>query len=134
MFRWHYVEDGELPDTEKAKFLGGPLCIVKTSEYSDGLEVARYGFSQGLECFMTIERPEPISDIAVAWCYLEDVFDALQTVSDRMTGIISDTEAVFRKYLNDSQTDSVTGAVEMKTGELRYETQNSKEKDEENYQ
>lgn len=80
MFRWHYIKDGELPDPEKAKFLGGPMCIVKTSEYSDGLEIARYGFSQGQECFVTIERPEPISDIAVAWCYLEDVFDTLQNV------------------------------------------------------
>lgn len=79
MFRWHHVKSGELPDPEKAKFIGGPLCIVKTSEYSDGLEVARYGFWQGQESFVTIERPEPISDIAVAWCYLEDVFDALES-------------------------------------------------------
>ena len=79
MFRWHHVKSGELPDPEKAKFIGGPLCIVKTSEYSDGLEVARYGFWQGQESFVTIERPEPISDIAEAWCYLEDVFDALES-------------------------------------------------------
>ena len=80
MFRWHYVEDGEFPDPEKAKFLGGPMCIVKTSCRCDGLEIARYGFWQGQECFITIERPEPISDIAEAWCYLEDVFYALESV------------------------------------------------------
>lgn len=35
-------------------------------------------------------------------------------------------------YTNDNQTDSVTGTVEMKTGEASCETQNSKEKDEAN--
>ena len=80
MFRWHYIKDGELPDPEKAKYCGGPMCIVKTSEYSDGLEIARYGYWQSHECFVTIELPDPIDDIVVAWCYLEDVFDALQNV------------------------------------------------------
>lgn len=44
-----------------------------------------------------------------------------------------------RHYTNDNQTDSaprtvsVTTTIEMKTGEMIYETQNSKEKDEANH-
>jgi hypothetical protein len=51
------------------------------------------------------------------WVLSSDVV----TLLDRITSIVSDTDASFRKYLNNNQTDAVTGTVEMKTGEVSHE-------------
>lgn len=40
---------------------------------------------------------------------------------DRDCIVLADDEVVFRRLLNDNQTDSVAGTVEIKTGEVSYE-------------
>ena len=106
MFRWHYTSKFECPDRD---------CIVLAELENDEFVLLRYN------CDKCTFRDDncvlmPSQEIK-RWAYVSEIV----TVLDRMTGIISDTEAVFRKFSDDNQTDSVTGTVEMKTGEVSYE-------------
>ena len=106
MFRWHYTDKFACPDRD---------CIVFAELENDEFVLLRY------MCDKCTFRDDncvlvPSQEIK-RWAYVSEIV----TVLDRMTGIISDTEAVFRKFSDDNQTDSVTGTVEMKTGEVSYE-------------
>lgn len=102
MLRWHYTKDNDYPDQQAECFCDtGDLHGYQTLTYT-GTEF------HDKECIeFNVSR----------WALSSDVV----TILDRITSLVSDADAAFRKYLNDNQTDSVTGAVEMKTGEVSYE-------------
>ncbi len=96
MFRWHYASKFECPDRD---------CIVLAEIENDEFVLLRYNCDK---CTFRNDNcvlmpPQEIK----RWAYVSEIVMVL----DRMTGIISDADAAFRKYLNNNQTDSVTGAV-----------------------
>lgn len=105
MFRWFYTSKFEHPDRD---------CIVLAELENDEYVLLRYNCDK---CTFRDDRCVlmPSQEIK-RWAYVSEIV----TVLDRMTGLISDAETAFGKYIND-QTDSVTGTVEMKTGEVSYE-------------
>ena len=106
MFRWHYTSKFECPDRD---------CIVLAELENDEFVLLRYNCDK---CTFRDDNCVLVPSQEIKrWAYVSEIV----TVLDRMTGIISDTEAVFRKFSDDNQTDSVTGTVEMKTGEVSYE-------------
>lgn len=93
MFRWHYTSKFECPDRD---------CIVLAELENDEFVLLRYN------CDKCTFRDDncvlmPSQEIK-RWAYVSEIVMIL----DRMTGIISDADAAFRKYLNDNQNDSVT--------------------------
>lgn len=106
MFRWHYTSKFECPDRD---------CIVLAELEIDEFVLLRYNCDK---CTFRDDRCVllPFQEIK-RWAYISEIV----TVLDRMTGLVSDAEAAFRRLSDDNQTDSVTGTVEMKTGEVSYE-------------
>lgn len=106
MFRWHYTSNFACPDRD---------CIVLAELENDEFVLLRYNCDKHTfrddNCVLM-----PSQEIK-RWAYVSEIVTAL----DRMTGLVSDAEAVFRKHLNDNQTDSVPGTIEMKTGEMSHE-------------
>lgn len=112
MFRWHYTSKFECPDRD---------CIVLAELENDEFVLLRYN------CDKCTFRDDncvlmPSQEIK-RWAYVSEIV----TVLDRITNIVSDTDAAFREYLNDNQTDSaprtvsVTTTIEVKKGEMSYE-------------
>jgi hypothetical protein len=112
MFRWHYTSKFECPDRD---------CVVLAEFENDEFVLLRYN------CDKCTFRDDncvlmPFQEIK-RWAYVSEIVMVL----DRITGLVSDADAAFRKYLNNNQTDSGLdetiniGTVEMKTGEVSYE-------------
>lgn len=102
VFRWHYTKDNDYPDQFAE-------CFCDTGDLH-GYQTLTYSGSE----FYDKECME--FDVS-RWVLSSDVV----TLLDRITSIVSDTDASFRKYLNGNKTDSVAGTVEMKTGEVSHE-------------
>ena len=112
MFRWHYASKFECPDRD---------CIVLAEIENDEFVLLRYNCDKCTfrndNCVLM-----PSKEIK-RWAYVSEIV----TVLDRITGLVSDAETAFRKYLNNNQTDSGLdetiniGTVEIKTGEVSYE-------------
>ena len=106
MVSWHYTSKFEHPDRD---------CTV-FAETVKGYALLFYNCDK-----CTFRDHEGIlwsSQEIKRWAYVFEIVMVL----DRMTNLVSDAEVVFRKLFNDNQTDAVTGSVEMKTGEVSYET------------
>lgn len=105
MLRWHYTSKFACPDRD---------CIVLAELENDEYVLLRYNCDK---CTFRDYRCAlmPSQEIK-RWTYVSEIV----TVLDRMTELVSDAETAFGKYIN-NQTDSVTGTVEMKTGEVSYE-------------
>lgn len=106
MFRWFYPSKFACPDRD---------CIVLAELENDEFVLLRYNCDK---CTFRDDKCVlmPSQEIK-RWAYVSEIVTAL----DRITNLVSDADATFRKYLNNNQTDAVTGAVEMKTGEVSYE-------------
>lgn len=110
MFRWHYTKDNDYPDQFAE-------CFCDTGD----LNGHRY---QTLTYSDTKFYDKEWVDFDVSrWVLSSDVV----TILDRITSLVSDTDAAFRKYLNNNHTDSGLnetiniGTAEIKTGVIRYE-------------
>lgn len=112
MFRWHYTSKFECPDRD---------CVVLAELENDEFVLLRYNFDKCTfrddNCVLM-----PSQEIK-RWTYVSEIV----TVLDRITSLVSDTDAAFRKYLNNNQTDSaprtvsMTTPIDVKTGEVSYE-------------
>lgn len=112
MFRWHYTSKFECPDRD---------CIVLAEIENDEFVLLRYNCDK---CTFRDDKCVlmPSQEIN-RWAYVSEIVKVL----DRITSLVSDADAAFKKYLNDKQTDSaprtvsVTMPIDVKTGEMSYE-------------